>query len=148
MKKVFLLTIACITLGIWGNLNAQNCSEIVRPYLLRNNIDSSEYPAGKAEWRCNYSRNAFYMTDKIPSDAFVYDFTELTSWLTGQHPNTNIVVELEHLSYWEYNFEQFQHQHFYNTIYFRLQNSSKKYLAVRNINEIYERTEYPEHFKK
>ena len=148
MKRIIFLTVVCLLMGIWSNLSAQNCNEIVRPYFLYNNIDSNEYPEGKLEWRCQYSRNAFYMTNEIPSNAYVYNFTELTSWLTGQHPSANMVVELEHLSYWEYNFLQFQTEHFDYTIYFRLQNSSKKYLAVRNVNEIYDRTAFPDHYKK
>ena len=148
MKRIFLLAAASILLGIWSNLNAQNCNEIVRPYFLFSGVDSNAYPEGKREWRCHYSQNAFYLTDQIPSNAHVYDFTELTSLVTKQHPSSDYVVDLEHLSYWEFDFDKFQNQHFENDIYFRIKNGPKKYLAVRDINEIYERTAFPHHFKQ
>ena len=142
------MAVAFLATGLWGNLSAQDCNEIVRPYFLINQIDSNEYPEGKFEWRCQYSRNAFYMVDKIPENAIVYDFTELTNLVTKQHPSADYIVDLDHLSYWEFNFSEFQFQHYDYTLYFRLRNSPKKYLAVRTRIETQDRTEYPDRYKK
>ena len=122
MKKIVLFAMACMAMGLWGSLKAQDCNEIVRPYFLINQIDSNEYPEGKLEWRCHYSRNAFYMVDKV--------------------------VDLDHLSYWEYDFQDFQFKHYDYTIYFRLQNGPRKYLAVRTRIEMADRTDHPEHYKQ
>ena len=148
MKKIVLFAMACMAMGLWGSLKAQDCNEIVRPYFLINQIDSNEYPEGKFEWRCHYSRNAFYMVDKIPENAIVYNFTELTNLVTKQHPSADFVVDLNHLSYWEYDFQDFQCKHYDYTIYFRLQNGPRKYLAVRTRIEMADRTDNPEHYKQ
>ena len=47
MKKIVLFAMACMAMGLWGSLKAQDCNEIVRPYFLINQIDSNEYPEGK-----------------------------------------------------------------------------------------------------
>ena len=148
MKKIILMAVAFLATGLWGNLRAQDCNEIVRPYFLFNNVDSNIYPAGKLEWRCNYSKNAFYLVDRVPENAFVYDFTELTNVLTKQHPSSDYIVDLNHLSYYLFDFEKFQCQHFEHTIYFRLKNGPKKFLAVRNIMEMTDRTERPQNYKQ
>lgn len=148
MKKIILMAVAFLATGLWGNLSAQDCNEIVRPYFLLNNVDSTEYPEGKLEWRCNYSKNAFYLVDQVPENAIVHDFTELTNMLTKQHPSSDYVVDLNHLSYYMFDFVQFQYQHYDYTIYFRLKNGPKKYLALRNITEMTERTERPQNYKQ
>lgn len=88
------------------------------------------------------------MVDKIPENAIVYNFTELTNLVTKQHPSADFVVDLDHLSYWEYDFQDFQFKHYDYTIYFRLQNGPRKYLAVRTRIEMADRTDNPEHYKQ
>ena len=106
MKKIVIFALFCLTLCINGNLKAQNCEAILRPYFILNGYSSDEYPQEKAEWRCAFSYSAFYLCDNIPANAKVYSFSELTNKLTKQHPSANYSVDLETLSYYEFDFKK------------------------------------------
>lgn len=147
MKKVLIFAMTCLAMGFWGHLNAQDCRELLSAYFTANNIDPDDYPMEKMEWRCRYSHNAFYLTDKIPNDAIIHDITELSHVVTGEHPKKDFVVDLNQLSYYDYDFLQFQHQNYEHTIYFRLHKGPKRYLAVRKLSEMFFRTEYPDDYK-
>ena len=139
MKKTAIIAFACVLFGIYGTLNAQNCDEILAPYYQFNNIDPDIYPAEKADYRCQFSRNAFYLCDNIPDDAIVHEFSDLILYATGEHAKANTVVDLEHLSYYTYNFESFLAPK--ATVYFRLKNGKHKFLALRGyipINKLIE----------
>lgn len=131
MKKIVLFALVCIAMSMNGNLKAQNCEKILRPYFILNGYNAEEYPQEKADWRCAFSYSAFYLCDKVPNDATVYSFTELTNKLTKQHPSANYTIDLETLSYYEFNFEVFQKDDMGGTVYFRI-NGPKKYLALRS----------------
>ena len=147
MKKILIFAMTCMAMGFWGNLNAQDCRELLSTYFIANNIDPDDYPMEKMEIRCRFSHNAFYLTDNVPDYATVNDITELTHVMTGEHPTKDFVVDLEHLSYYDYNFQQFQFEDFDHTVYFKLQKGPKKYLALRSYSETYDRSEYPERYK-
>lgn len=125
--------------GISSNLFAQNCEAIVAPYLSINGIDRSEYPEPKFEWRCKFSRSAFYVCDSVPANATVIPITELTNLLTGNHVQDHFVIDLNTLSYWGYDFVNFHKVDYFNTIYFDTHNATNRYLAMRDAREIYRR---------
>ena len=147
MKKILIFAMTCMAMGLLGNLNAQDCREMLSAYFSANNIDPDKYPVEKMEIRCRFSHNAFYLTDKVPDNATVNDITELSHVVTGEHPSTDFVVDLNRLSYFDYDFLQFQFKDYERTIYFRLHNGPKKFLALRAYSEIYDRSEYPERYK-
>lgn len=136
MKKIVFFALLCAIFGSWGQLQAQNCDILLRPYFLRNNIDPNEYPEGKAEWRCLYAQSAFYLTNDIPENAPVYDISEVFDYLTGKYLDKNFVVDLQGLSYYGYNFIDFQQKNDKKTVYFRLRSGQTKYLALRSIIEM------------
>lgn len=129
-----------VVMGSWSQVQAQNCDELLEPFFQLNNIDTSIYPAGKAEWRCCFARSAFYYTNSIPDNAPVYNITEVTNKLTGKNIERNFVVNIDHMSYYAYNFDHFQAINDKKTVYFRLANGKHKYLAVRSIIDMYEST--------
>jgi len=147
MKKSIYIAVMIALMGMGGCVCAQDCTEIVRPYLEFRNIPPSEYPQQKAEWRCNYSRNSFYLCDSVPEGARVFSITALTNFITKQHPEENFVVDLNVFSYWAWDFPTFQKIDYHNTIYFDTHNSTNRYLAVRSRDEAYDRTERPERYK-
>ena len=50
------------------------------------------------------------------------------------------------MSYYAYNFLDFQQKNDKRTVYFRLNNNNFKYLAVRSMIEMYDRTDHPENY--
>ncbi len=148
MKKVLYFAVIIAIVGIGSQASAQNCSEIVRPYLEFRNIPPSKYPQEKFEWRCNFSRNSFYLCDSVPAGAKVFSISALTNYLTQQHPDENYVVDLNVFSYWAWDFINFQKEDYFNTIYFDTHNATNRYLAVRSWEEAYSRTERPEQWEK
>ncbi len=148
MKKVLYIAVIIAMVGIGSKLSAQNCTEIVRPYLEFRNIPQSQYPQEKFDWRCNFSRNSFYMCDSVPEGAKVFSISALTNNITKQHPAENYVVDLNVFSYWAWDFINFQKEDYFNTIYFDTHNATNRYLAVRSWEEAYSRTERPEKWEK
>lgn len=142
MKKIVIFALFCLTLCINGNLKAQNCEAILRPYFILNGYSPDEYPQEKAEWRCAFSYSAFYLCDKIPANAKVYSFSELTNNLTKQHPSANYSVDLETLSYYEFDFDRFQKDDMGETVYFRI-SGQKRYLALRSYYDTRVRSDQP-----
>jgi hypothetical protein len=148
MKKVLYIAVLIAMVGIGSRACAQNSTEIVRHYLEFRNIPPSEYPQEKFEYRCNFSRNSFYMCDTVPQGALVFNISELTNFITKQHPSENYVVDLEVFSYWAWDFLNFQKQDYTHTIYFDTHNATNRYLAVRSWDEAYSRTALPERWEK
>lgn len=148
MKKVLIITAAIFMLGLLNPVKAQDCEAIVGPYLTIRGLDRESYPIEKFEYFCQVSRNAFYLVNEVPEGAPVYNIRELTNNLTGKHISRDFVVNLNTLSFWEYNFMHFQVSHPYVTIYYRLgPNNTAQYLAVRYYGEALERTNNPDSYK-
>lgn len=148
MKRTYRTIVLMMMAGIGCHAGAQNCAEIVRPYLESRNIPATEYPQPKFEWRCNFSHNSFYLCDSVPAGARVFEISELTHITTGAHPAANHAVDLEVFSYWAWDFINFQKHDYNNTIYFDTHNATNRYLAVRSYEEAYDRTERPERYKE
>lgn len=141
MKKIIVSTVLIMMTCLGFKVSAQNCTEIVRPYLEFRNIPPSAYPEPKFEWRCHFSYNTFYLCDSVPEGATVFGIQSLTNLITGEHPAENYVVDLEVFSYWAWDFSNFQFQDPQNTIYFDTHNSTNRYLAVRTYSEASQRAQ-------
>lgn len=144
MKKI--LIIAAVTLLGALQLNAQNCNEICLPYFGNDTSVMNYCPAPKLAEICAQSRAFFFEADQAPEGALVFDISQLTHKITGQHPDINMVIDLDHLSYYAYDFKTFQFQDFYRTVYFRTPGSTHQYLGVRDINSAYLRAQQPENY--
>lgn len=146
MKRI--ATIAFCLMAICG-LRAQNCEAIMLPYFHGNELDMANYPAPKLQWRCQYSQNAFYVCDKAPEDAELHSLTELYDKMTGVKLTEDFVVDLNTLSYYQYNFHDLQMLYAKGnvTIYFATPKSEHRYLVLRSLDETYRRTEFPEEYK-
>jgi len=141
MKKIVFLALLSVVFGAWNRAQAQDCDELLAPYFHLNHIDPQDYPPEKAEWRCTFAKTAFYFTNSLPENAVVLNLNNVVNLLTGEKLSSDFVVDLEHLSYYGYNFSQLQNQNDKKTIYFRIQNNKHKYLALRSIIEMAAMTE-------
>lgn len=143
MRKLFFTAIVAL-LFCSAAAQAQNCESIVTPLLEQMGTTKDYYPAEKIEHFCTFSHQAFYLTDKVPDASLVYDITDLTQWGTDGHPAADMVIDLSTLSFWRYNFQNFQKVD--RTVYFRLgRGNSHKYLALRSYNETSILTEQAEY---
>ena len=147
MKRTIILTV--IGLMFAGGLSAQNCEAIMLPFFGGNKQKMDEYPQPKFEWRCKYSQNAFYVTDQVPEGAELHALSELTDKMTGEKVTDDFVVDLDYLSYYQYNFMDIQlHSPSGDAkIYFATPKSGHRYLVVRSCDETYRRTEYPQNYQ-
>jgi len=127
---------------------AQNCDAIMLPYFGGDSDEMASYPAEKLQWRCQYARNAFYVSDVVPEDAIVKSIADVVDRSTGNHLDKNFVVDLNTLSYYGYNFEDMQHQTLdvHAVICFETPGSEHPYLVLRSLDETYRRTEFPENY--
>ena len=147
MKKLFFTVLVILAMGCTQKSLAQStCREIVRPYYIMRDIDSTTYPIEKEEYFCQFSRNAFFITRQVPEGAVVHDLDELTNVLTRTKASKNMEIDLNKLSYWLYDFYRFTDNR--QTAYFRIgKRSDHQYLGVRTYNEAQARTEHPEMYK-
>lgn len=147
MKKVVVVLVLMLLVSV--GVKAQNCRDIVLPHVGYSQDALNDMPNEKLQWYCDYSHNSFYLTDQVPSDAVVYDVNEVKSVrdksisLTPEQANN-----LSTLSYYAYNFNEFQARHFEATVYFRTPNAAHGYLALRTVKETFGRTDYPENYIK
>ncbi|MBR4505727.1 MAG: hypothetical protein IKP21_03030 [Bacteroidales bacterium] len=141
MKRIFFIVAMLMTTV---GMNAQDCATIMLPFFGGDQERMAEYPAEKLEWRCNYARNAFYVTDEIPAKAVLYTIDEVKDKWTGEALPRNFSVNLNTFSYYAYNFIDIQHRFkdLNTTICFETPGSEHRYLVLRSLNDIYNRTEF------
>ena len=150
MKKITLFAVAVILLGIAANAQNQgqrDCASIVRDYFLVSGNDPNIYPPDKAEYRCQFSANSFFLTNDAPDGSFIFQFTELTNLITKEHAQPVSSIDLNTFSYYTYNFLDFQAKDYHRTIYFDLDGNGRHYLAVRPYDEVMDRTANPEKYQ-
>jgi hypothetical protein len=148
MKKIIFTFIVVLAFGSTNTGWAQDCSTIVRPMVLQRGIDTNTYPAEKLEFFCHYSQNSFFITTQVPQGAIVHDINELTDLMSGEKVSRSFVADLNTLSIWRYNFNEFRPKDVKDPIYFRMgQGTGIQYLGVRVHNEAMARTLYPEQYK-
>ena len=127
MKK--LVIIAALLMAVAG-VKAQDCEALVLPYF---------GAPHKFEWRCAVARFAFYESDTVPRGADVFQITEVKDKFTGKHLPANYQVDLTVLSYYAYNFVDFQlrYPHGDKTICFATLRSAHPYLVLRSIRDMH-----------
>lgn len=141
MKRIALL--ALLVVGLAG-LRAQNCEAIVLPYFNGDRAKLADYPLEKLDYRCRYSRNAFYVSDTVPDIAEMHSLSELKDKATGKNLSEDFVVDLESLSYYAYTFRELQcsYKETDVVICFPTPKSEHPYLVLRSIKEIHAITPY------
>lgn len=139
MKKILsaLFLIPAITFSF--SAAAQNCDEIVLPHVNYDRAKLERMPQDKVQWYCNFSRNSFFVTNDVPVGSVVHDIRDLVYKRTGAKVGEGFVVDLANLSYYAYNFNEFQYQNYNKTIYFHTPGSTYNYLGVYSINETHRR---------
>lgn len=127
-----------------AGIKAQDCETIMLPYFGGSHERMADYPAEKLEWRCNYARNAFYVTDEMPEKALLYSIEEVKDRWTGVALPRDFKVDLNTLSYYGYNFQdiQLKYKDLNTTICFVTPGSAHKYLVLRSLNDMYAITEF------
>ena len=148
MKKIVITAVTVLLLGTAANAqNNRDCNAILRDYFAVSGHNPETYPPDKAEYRCQFSANSFYLTDDAPDGYIIFQFTELTNLLTGAHPAPVTTLDLNTFSYYTYNFDHFQGLDPRRTIYFDLDGNGRHFLAVRRYEEALDRTANPQNYK-
>ena len=136
MKKILFAAIAIVMLTLQTRVMGQDCDAIVAPFLQQRGFSADTYPADKFEYRCHFSQNTFYFCDQVPSNAQVFDLNELTDLTSDQKVESNMLIDLNTLSYYRYNWSTFQARDNMHHIYFRLGfRNGHRYLALRTPGE-------------
>ena len=117
---------------------AQNCDSLVRPKYVTAPQVLDQLPQHKIQFYCNFAYNAFFWSDTLPQDAVVYNITDVSHKITGQHITQNTIIDRNTFSYYAYDFDEFQYRHYYQFIYFHVGDGNvAKYLVLRDINTIF-----------
>ena len=140
MNKLFLLALLSV-FGCVPTLMAQDCDEIVLPHVGYDRAKLELMPKEKIHWYCNYSKNSFFVTNEVPAGSIVRDIRDVVYKRTGKKIGEGFVVDLSKLSYYAYNFQEFQYENYDKTIYFHTPGSTYKYLGLYSINETYRRAD-------
>ncbi|MBO7101401.1 MAG: hypothetical protein J6V98_05190 [Bacteroidales bacterium] len=122
-----------------AGMQAQNCEALLLPYF-GSAARMAEYPADKVDWYCCFVRAAFYESDTVPATADLFSISEVQSVATGAHLSSEFVVDLSTLSYYAYNFREFQVRYPYGdkTLCFATPASAHPYLVLRSIDDMTE----------
>lgn len=133
VSTILLLTLFAVSLC------AQNCDEIVLPHVNYDRAKLEQMPKEKVQWYCDFSRNSFFVTNEVPAGSVVHDIRDVVNKRNGAHIANGFVFDLSQLSYYAYNFNEFQYQNYEKTIYFHTPGSTYKYLGLYSINETHRR---------
>ncbi|MGX8713769.1 MAG: hypothetical protein ACSW8I_08865 [bacterium] len=90
---------------------AQDCDALLLPYFQNDMTRLEKYKAmapEKFDYRCAYVRSAFYESDTIPAGADLYQINSVKHAFSDEYLGNDFVVELYTLSYYAYNFKEFQ----------------------------------------
>lgn len=107
MKKI--IAVAAM-LMVFGGLKAQDCDAIMLPFFKGDMQRMEEYKAvapEKFEYRCMISQSMMDVSDTIPQGALTFNINELTDILTGEKLPADFVVDINTISYYQYNFREF-----------------------------------------
>ena len=120
-----------------AGMQAQNCEALLLPYF-GSTARMAEYPADKVDWYCSFVHAAFYESDTVPASADLYSISEVQSLATGEHLSSDLVVDLATLSYYAYNFHDFQLRYPTGdkTLCFATPASAHPYLVLRSIDDM------------
>lgn len=125
-----------------AGVKAQDCDAIMLPYFGNDKAKMDVYKteaAYKFEWRCAFARAAFYESDTVPAGVEVFRISEVKNLSTGRFLKQNFDVNLATLSYYAYNFSEFQHRypHVDKAVCFSTPGSRHPYLVLRSIVEMH-----------
>lgn len=139
MKK--LVIIAALLMAVAG-VKAQDCEALVLPYFGNDATRMARYQTEapyKFEWRCAYAKAAFYESDTVPAGADVFQITEVSNKFTGKTISANYQVDLNVLSYYTYDFINFQLRYPTGdkTLCFATPASVHPYLVLRSITDMH-----------
>lgn|SRR5574344_289812 len=140
MKKILITAMFALLLGTASQMKAQDCNALVLPHVAYNQDMLNEMPAAKIAWYCSFSRNSFFFTNEVPAGAAVYNISDVVDVRTHAHLPANYVVDVNVMSYYAYNFNDFQSLHFNQKVYFRIGNSDYHYLGLYSYTETMTRT--------
>ena len=140
MKKL-LLVLVFLLFGLSQNLFAQDCDEIVLPHVGYDRAKLELMPKEKIRWYCNYSKNSFFVTNDVPEGSVVRDIRDVVYKRTGEKIGEGFVVDLTKMSYYAFNFSEFQYENYGKTIYFYTPSSKYKYLGLYSMDETYRRAD-------
>ena len=134
MKRFALF--AMMLMAVAGT-QAQNCEALLLPYF-GSTARMAEYPADKLDWYCCYAQAAFYESDTVPATADLFSISEVQLVATGARVSSDFVVDLTTLSYYAYNFHDFQMRYPYGdkTLCFATPASAHPYLVLRSIDNM------------
>lgn len=107
MKKI--IAVAAMLMA-FGGLKAQDCDAIMLPFFKGDMQRMEEYKAvapEKFEYRCMISQSMMDVSDTIPQGALTFNINELTDILTGEKLPADFVVDINTISYYQYNFREF-----------------------------------------
>lgn len=137
MKHIVSLTVCLLTLLA---VNAQTCRNFVLPRFNYNEEAMAALPEDKINYWCAYAHAAFYESDTVPSEAYLFNISQVVNKTTGEHLPADLVVDVESLNYFVYNFEQFQLQYprGNQVLCFSTPNSAHPYLVLRSIEQMLE----------
>ncbi|MBP5536167.1 MAG: hypothetical protein J6X62_05175 [Bacteroidales bacterium] len=141
MKKTVFILMLMLAVAMAANAQTRDCRQIVLPHVGFNQSHLNMMSEEKLQWHCTYSEQSFFETDALPAGAVVYDISVLVDLRTGDNVSSSFVVNLTTLSYYAYNFGDFQGLNGDMTIYFRTPSSRHAYLGVYSAQEAFERTE-------
>ncbi len=134
MKKYVFLLLASLACSC-GLLRAQDCRAIVAPHFNNNLEVVDEIPYGKLFSLCAFSRHSFFVTDEVPAGATVYNISQVKVNTSQNYLPESFVVDLNTLSFYAYNFNEFQKTPWGMTVYFRTPGSTHSYLGLRSYTE-------------
>ena len=134
-----LVVFAALFMAAFG-VKAQDCDALVLPFFRNNATQMDNYKSiapEKFEWRCAYARSAFYESDTIPAGAEVYQISEVRSNFSDEHLSRDYVVDLMTLSYYAYNFNDFQKRYYRGNkvLCFATPASAHPYLVLNSLEE-------------
>ena len=137
MKKLFVFAVFFV--AVCG-VKAQDCDALMLPYFHNDVLRMSDYKAiapEKFDWRCAYARSAFYESDTVPAGADVFQISEVKSIFSNEYLGQNYVVNLETLSYYAYNFIDFQRSYYRGNkvLCFATPSSAHPYLILNSLEE-------------
>lgn len=138
MKRI-VIVVALVMCAM--GLKAQDCDAIMLSYF-KGNVEQMELYKSRAPekfaYRCAFSSAAFMESDTIPAGVTVYNISEVKEMATGKQLSQNFVVDLNTLSYYAYNFSEFQMRHKMTggVVCFSTPKSAHPYLVIRSIHEM------------
>lgn len=131
----FLLFVTFASMAV-----AQNCEAIVLP-LYNNDIQRlNQVPADKIEYRCVFSHFSFDVADELPSGVTALAISQVRDNYTGQFMTDDVQIDLNVLSYYQYDFSRFQILYPQQEIYFSTPASEHPYLVLHELSDVGYRT--------